>query len=110
MANKYVRPCGVRLYTNPPFRDVSGAYFDPTTVTCTITDPVGTTTAKTLAAGQVVKNTGRGFALGDFYFDLDLTAATDSQLGYWIYTWSGAGATGSPSDKNVLILESEKTR
>ena len=69
---------------------VSGTATDPTSVTCTVSDPSGTLTTPT----PVHDSTGNYHAL------VDLTAATP---GAWRYRWSGTGACQAAEESSFFV-------
>ncbi len=64
------------------FTDSGGDAADPTTVSLTVTTPVGVATTYTYAGGQITKS-GTG---------VYTKAITSTEAGTWRYVWSGAGA------------------
>lgn len=108
MAATYVRGQAIRLSCQ--VRLASGAVpsGNPATVVVRVTDPAAATTDYTLGAGQVVLDTSQN-AFGDYYYDLATAAATDAQLGWWIYAWITTG-TPATAEVNTFKLVSEKTR
>lgn len=61
---------------------ISGVATDPTTIALAVTDPTGTTTTYTYAAGQITRS-GAGI------YTKDVACAT---AGEWSYVWTGTGA------------------
>lgn len=91
---------------------VSGVATDPTTVTCTVTDPSGTATVHTYngAAPADITRVSAGT------FTLAVPSILD---GIWIYKWTGTGAasdvqegtwTVGPSDLSRLYCTTEELR
>src|SRR3954468_16006688 len=72
---------------------VSGAPTDPTTVTLTITDPVGAVT--TYTTGQV-----NHISLGLYTKDIPCTLA-----GEWAYVWTGTGTVPDVSSGTWTVQE-----
>jgi hypothetical protein len=75
---------------------VNGAATDPTTVTLTITEPDGTTTAYTYAATEITR-TGTGVYTKD---------VTSDSAGTWQYEWEG---TGTATDAVAGTWEVQET-
>ena len=105
--NSYIRGQKIRLYTEPPFKTLAGVLTDPTTVKFRVTAPDGVTADYTLAAAEVIKDTSRGNANGDFYYDLVTAALGDTKLGTWIYAPIGDGPV-TAAQKNYFVLLNEK--
>lgn len=77
MTNAYDIGALVRL--TGTFKDIDGAVTDPTTVTVTVVDPLGTSTDYSPTKDST----------GVYHYDLDLTGAT---AGTWRYKFQGTGA------------------
>jgi len=79
---------------------VDGTPTDPATITLTITDPTGTSTAYTHGAGQITK-TGTGV----YTKDIPCTAA-----GTWTYEWAGTASASDVVAGTWEVLETDLGR
>lgn len=108
--NKYVRGQQIRLAISVRKVDGTVPTADPATVVIRVTDPDSppVTTDYTLGAAQVQIDTSVN-AHGDYYYDLATAGLADAKLGAWVYAGITTG-TPATAEKNVFMLESEKTR
>lgn len=65
----------------------SGSPADPTTVSCVVTDPSGTSTTYTVTAGQIVRVT-----TGSYTLPVICSPAVTGIDGLWVAVWVGTGA------------------
>lgn len=86
----------VRIRTSPVFANALGVATDPTTVTLTVREPNGTTTAYTYGAGQLTKA-----GTGDYYRDVTITAA-----GRWAWEFIGTGIVAAGASGSFRVRES----
>lgn len=75
------------------FTNAAGVATDPTTVTCHVKSPAGTTT-HVYGASAIVKD-----STGVYHLDVSLTVS-----GQWWYRWEGTGAV-EQSDEASFIVE-----
>lgn len=90
--NAYDRGDLVRLTAT--FTDTAGVATDPTTVTCRVRSPAGTTTVDTYSPGSITKD-----STGVYHLDVNA-----SESGQWWYRWEGTGAV-QQADEGTFSVE-----
>lgn len=77
----------------------SGSPADPTTVSCVVTDPSGTSTTYTVTSGQIVR-----IGTGSYTLPVSCAPATAGADGLWGGIWIGTGAVSDiqPSTWRVM--------
>lgn len=98
MAEVFFAHASAELATVSNTFAVADVNTDPTTVTLVITDPTGTATSYTYAAGEITKD-----ATGVYHKDLACSAA-----GVWQYVWVGTGAASDVQAGTWTVVDTEQ--